>query len=40
VATLRIPPGWTETHPRTLHLLTEEAAAWGRGGPLSLELKR
>jgi hypothetical protein len=27
-AALRVPSGWIETHPRTLHLLNEEALAW------------
>jgi exopolyphosphatase / guanosine-5'-triphosphate,3'-diphosphate pyrophosphatase len=40
VAELSFPTGWAETHPRTLHLLEEEAAAWERGGPLRLELRR
>jgi len=39
VATLSLPAAWADTHPRTLHLLTEEATAWERGGPLLLELK-
>jgi len=40
VATLSLPAGWAESNPRTLHLLTEEAAAWERGGPLRLDVKR
>jgi exopolyphosphatase/guanosine-5'-triphosphate,3'-diphosphate pyrophosphatase len=40
VATLGLPPDWAEQHPRTLHLLAEEVAAWERGGPLRLALKR
>ncbi len=40
LATLSVPPGWVEAHPRTMHLLTEEAAAWERGGPLRLVLPR
>ncbi|HUG24254.1 Ppx/GppA phosphatase family protein [Piscinibacter sp.] len=40
VATLSLPAGWADANPRTLHLLNEEVAAWERGGPLSLELKR
>jgi exopolyphosphatase/guanosine-5'-triphosphate,3'-diphosphate pyrophosphatase len=40
MATLSLPAAWVDTHPRTLHLLTEEATAWERGGPLLLELKR
>lgn len=35
-ATLHFAPGWTERHPRTLHLLHEEAEAWTRGGPIGL----
>jgi len=38
VANLTLPSGWAESHPRTLHLLNEEKAAWARGGPLLLEL--
>ena len=38
VATLQVPPSWAQTHPRTMHLLNEEAAAWERGGPLRLQL--
>ena len=40
IATLQAPPGWADERPRTLHLLLEEAAAWQRGGPLLLEVKR
>lgn len=29
---------WADTHPRTLFLLIEEAAAWARSGPLRLVL--
>ena len=36
---LNVPPTWGVSYPRTLHLLSEEAAAWERGGPLSLTLK-
>ncbi|HEY9237967.1 MAG TPA: Ppx/GppA phosphatase family protein, partial [Burkholderiaceae bacterium] len=39
VAELGVEPGWTETHPRTRHLLEEEAAMWARHGPLKLELR-
>lgn len=39
-ATLHVPPDWARAHPRTLHLLGEEAAAWQRAGPLRLELSR
>ncbi len=38
-ATLEVPPAWAETHPRTLHLLQEEAAAWERSGPLKLVVR-
>ena len=31
--------GWSETHPRTRHLLSEEVLAWERNGPLRLVLK-
>ena len=40
VAELGFAPGWTEAHPRTRHLLDEEAAMWERGGPLRLALPR
>jgi exopolyphosphatase/guanosine-5'-triphosphate,3'-diphosphate pyrophosphatase len=40
VAELSFAPGWTETHPRTRHLLDEEVAMWERSGPLRLELRR
>ncbi|WP_280156615.1 Ppx/GppA phosphatase family protein [Piscinibacter sp. XHJ-5] len=39
VAALSVPGQWADTHPRTLHLLNEEVAAWERGGPLQLELR-
>lgn len=35
-ANLRFAPGWAQQHPRTLHLLAEEADAWLRGGTLSI----
>ena len=38
-AVLSFPPGWSDTHPRTVYLLQEEVAAWGRAGPLKLTLK-
>ena len=38
-ALLLLKPGWTDTHPRTVFLLQEEVAAWGRVGPLKLTLK-
>ncbi len=37
-ATLAYSPAWAETHPRTLFLLREEAAAWARSSPLRLVL--
>jgi len=37
-AQLRWPARWADTHPRTLFLLQEEAAAWSRSGPLALQL--
>ena len=40
VAQLGFAPGWADTHPRTRHLLGEEAAMWERSGPLRLELRR
>ena len=33
-------PAWAESHPRTLHLLREEAETWARQGPLRLALPR
>ena len=38
VAHLRFDPGWAASHPRTLHLLREEAQAWARQGSLVLSL--
>jgi exopolyphosphatase / guanosine-5'-triphosphate,3'-diphosphate pyrophosphatase len=38
-ATLSFLAGWTETHPRTQHLLQEEASAWERSAPLRLALR-
>jgi exopolyphosphatase/guanosine-5'-triphosphate,3'-diphosphate pyrophosphatase len=38
VARLALLPAWTQTHPRTLHLLREEAQAWARMGSLRLVL--
>jgi len=35
---LRYTHEWADRHPRTVHLLQEEAACWGRQGPLSLSL--
>ncbi|HWI10762.1 MAG TPA: Ppx/GppA phosphatase family protein [Burkholderiaceae bacterium] len=39
-AALSFDAGWTDSHPRTRHLLEEEAAMWARSGPLKLELRR
>ena len=39
IAELAFPPGWSESHPRTRHLLGEEVAQWERNGPLRLQLK-
>lgn len=39
VAELGFANGWDEAHPRTRHLLNEEALAWERNGPLRLMLK-
>ena len=38
-AELAFTPGWSEAHPRTRHLLGEEAAMWEKNGPLRLTLK-
>ena len=35
---LRLPAGWGERHPRTLHLLAAEAEAWARVGALQLQM--
>jgi exopolyphosphatase/guanosine-5'-triphosphate,3'-diphosphate pyrophosphatase len=37
---LDFSPAWAESHPRTLHLLREEADAWARHGSLKLVLPR
>jgi exopolyphosphatase/guanosine-5'-triphosphate,3'-diphosphate pyrophosphatase len=37
-ATLHFAEGWVERHPRTLHLLREEANAWQQIGPLGLSV--
>jgi exopolyphosphatase/guanosine-5'-triphosphate,3'-diphosphate pyrophosphatase len=37
-ARLQVDPAWAETHPRTLHLLREEAQAWDKQGTLQLKL--
>lgn len=39
VAEIAFGNGWGEAHPRTRHLLNEEALAWERNGPLRLVLK-
>ena len=39
-ALLTYSPEWAEAHPRTLHLLQEEAEAWARQGELRLILPR
>ncbi|MEP7056988.1 MAG: Ppx/GppA phosphatase family protein [Caldimonas sp.] len=35
---LGFAPGWSDDHPRTLHLLREEVDAWSRVGALRLQL--
>jgi exopolyphosphatase/guanosine-5'-triphosphate,3'-diphosphate pyrophosphatase len=40
IAELAFARGWTDSHPRTWHLLEDEAAQWERSGPLKLELRR
>ena len=39
-ALLGFGPDWAASHPRTLHLLQEEAEAWARQGGLRLMLPR
>jgi len=39
-ARLEFSDAWAEAHPRTLHLLREEAEVWQRQGPLRLMLAR
>ncbi len=39
-ARLEFSDTWIENHPRTLHLLREEADNWARQGPLRLKLPR
>ena len=39
-AELAVAAGWSDAHPRTRHLLDEEAAMWARSGPLTLTLPR
>ncbi|HKX94403.1 MAG TPA: Ppx/GppA phosphatase family protein [Methylibium sp.] len=39
-ARLAIDADWAEGHPRTMHLLAEEARAWERTGPLRLLIER
>ncbi|MBX3618683.1 MAG: exopolyphosphatase [Rhizobacter sp.] len=38
-ATLVVPRGWADTHPRTLYLLNEEAAVWERSAGPRLQVK-
>jgi exopolyphosphatase/guanosine-5'-triphosphate,3'-diphosphate pyrophosphatase len=38
-AVLSFTSKWMESHPRTHFLLTEEASAWAKGGPLRLTLR-
>ncbi|WP_374674537.1 exopolyphosphatase [Ideonella sp.] len=38
IAKLSWQPDWPASHPRTLHLLREEAEAWSRSGMLAVEL--
>ncbi len=38
-AILGVDSGWVDTHPRTRHLLDEEAAVWARSGPLAIVLE-
>jgi exopolyphosphatase/guanosine-5'-triphosphate,3'-diphosphate pyrophosphatase len=40
IAMLDFSADWADTHPRTLHLLREEAETWARQGPLRLLLPR
>lgn len=39
-AELSFDAGWSDSHPRTRHLLDEEAAMWERSGTLRLALRR
>ncbi len=39
-ARLALDADWAEGHPRTMHLLAEEARAWERTGPLRLLIER
>lgn len=39
LAVLRFARGWADSHPKTLYLLHEEAAAWERAGGLALRLQ-
>jgi exopolyphosphatase / guanosine-5'-triphosphate,3'-diphosphate pyrophosphatase len=39
-ALLDFSPGWAADHPRTLHLLREEAELWSRQGGLKLQLRQ
>lgn len=38
-ATLSTPAEWMAANPRTMHLLNEEAAAWDKSGPLTLQIR-
>ena len=38
-ATVELPAAWADGHPRTVHLLEEEVAAWERNGPVKVVLK-
>ena len=38
-AELGFDAGWAESHPRTWHLLEDEAAQWERSGPLTIVLE-
>jgi exopolyphosphatase/guanosine-5'-triphosphate,3'-diphosphate pyrophosphatase len=39
-ALLMVPPAWAQAHPRTMHLLGEEASVWERSGALALKILR
>jgi exopolyphosphatase/guanosine-5'-triphosphate,3'-diphosphate pyrophosphatase len=38
-ALLRLTPAWADGHPRTMHLLAEEARLWERSGRLTLHVQ-
>ena len=40
LAVLRFPADWFDAHPRTLHLLREDASAWARSGRLQVALEQ